>query len=82
VNHSAGEWVRGGCHTDNCENRASLLRPWLALHRCLCKDSLSLYLAVFKACRQSRRMSPLEAIEEILKIAIIFNGTDNHPKPP
>ena len=26
VNHSEGEWVRGECHINNCENRASILR--------------------------------------------------------
>jgi transposase-like protein len=31
VNHSDGEWVRGECHINGCENRASLLRPWLAV---------------------------------------------------
>jgi hypothetical protein len=25
VNHSSGEWVRGECHINGCENRASLL---------------------------------------------------------
>jgi transposase-like protein len=72
VNHSAGEWVRGECHSNSCENRESLLRPWLALHRGLCRDNLSLYLAAFKACRRSREMSPIENIEERLKTLILF----------
>ncbi|MBS7638062.1 transposase [Candidatus Bathyarchaeota archaeon] len=42
VNHSASEWVSGECHINGCENRASLLRPWLAVHRGVCKDNLSL----------------------------------------
>jgi hypothetical protein len=28
VNHSMGEYVRGEVHINNCENRASILRPW------------------------------------------------------
>jgi transposase-like protein len=51
VNHS--EWVRGECHINGFENRASLLRPWLAVHRGICRDNLSLYLASFKAYRKS-----------------------------
>lgn len=72
VNHSKGEWVRGEAHTNGCENRASLLRPWLAVHRGICKDNLSLYTAAFKARRKSRGMRPVEAIKEILKTVLIF----------
>jgi len=72
VNHSVGEYVRGEAHINSCENRASLLRPWLTVHRGVCKDNLSLYLAAFEVCRRSRGMSPKEAIKEILKTAFIF----------
>jgi transposase len=85
VNHSEGEWVRGEVHINGCENRASLLRPWLAVHRGICKDNLSLYLAAFKACRRSRGMSPEEAIKEILKTVLIFMALlailRGHPSP-
>lgn len=30
VNHSKGEWIKGKCHINNCENKASILRTWLA----------------------------------------------------
>jgi len=33
VNHSVGEYVRGEDHINRCENRASLLRPRLTVHR-------------------------------------------------
>ena len=70
VNHSKGEWDRGEAHVNGCENRASLLRPWLVVHRGICKDNLSLYLSVFKACGKFRGMSPVEAVKEILKIVL------------
>jgi len=55
INHSEGEWVRGGCHINNCENRASILRLWLSIHRGICKDNLKLYLGAFKICRSNNR---------------------------
>jgi len=57
VNHSVGEYVRGKPASTAAGNRASLLRPWLTVHRGVCKDNLSLYLAAFEACRRSRGMS-------------------------
>ncbi len=27
VDHSGGEWVRGQCHVNGCEDRVSILRP-------------------------------------------------------
>ena len=74
VNHSADEWVRGEAHINSCENQASLLRPWLAVHRGICKDNISLYTAAFKARRRSRSIRPAEAIKEILKIVLIFTA--------
>jgi transposase len=67
VNHSVGEWVKGECHINGCECRASLFRPWLAVHRGVCKDNLVLYLAAFKVCRRSRSMKPIDAVKEILR---------------
>lgn len=85
VNHSAGEYARGEVHINGCESRASLLRPWLAVHRGICKDNLTLYLSAFKACRQFRKLSPEEAVKEILKIIFIFTALlailRNRPNP-
>jgi len=75
VNHSEGEWVRGECHINNCENRASLLRPWLAVHRGICKDNLTLYLAAFKAYRRFRKIKPIQAIIETIKIIYVVVAT-------
>ena len=72
VNHSVSEWVRGECHINSCENRASLLRPWLAVHRGICKDNISLYTAAFKAYRRARRLKPVEALTEILRTILIY----------
>jgi hypothetical protein len=33
VNHSIGEYARGDVHINNCENKTSILRTWLSLHR-------------------------------------------------
>jgi len=74
VNHSAGEWVKGECRINGCESRVSLLRPWLQVHRGICKENISLYLAAFKACRRFRGMSLMEAIKETIKTILILIG--------
>jgi len=33
VNHSVREYARGDVHINNCENRASILRQRLSVHR-------------------------------------------------
>jgi len=58
VKHSEGEWVRGECHINNCENRASILRPWIAVHRVICKNNPTLYPAAFKTYNRLRKMKP------------------------
>jgi len=75
VNHSEKEWVKGECHINNCENRASILRPWLSIHRGICKDNLKLYLEAFKICRKSRTINPIKAIIEIIKMICIITAT-------
>jgi transposase-like protein len=86
VNHSVGEWVRGECHINGCEYRASLLRPWLAVHRGVCKDNLALYLVAFKVCRRFRSMKPIDAVKEVLRdvlvapLAVIKDCSSNNPE--
>jgi transposase-like protein len=72
INHSIGEYAKGDCHVNGCENKASLLKPWLALHRGISKDNLGLYLTAFKACRKARKLKPIEAIEKLLKEVIFL----------
>jgi len=51
------------------------LRPWLSIHRGICRDNLKLYLAVFKICRRSRNANPIQAIIEITKTIHIITAT-------
>jgi len=71
VNHSAGEYARGDCHINSYENRApcSGLAGPPPGHM---QGQPNLYLAAFKACRQSRGMRPIEAFTGILKTALLF----------
>jgi len=81
VNHSENEYAREDVHINNCENKASILRPWLAVHRGICKDNLTLYPAAFKTCRRLRKMKPIKAIKETIKTAIqIITATKNPSK--
>jgi len=48
----------------------------------ICKENISLYLAAFKACRRSRRMSPLKPSREILKTVLIFHSPTGNSKKP
>jgi transposase-like protein len=57
---------------NGCESGTLLLRPWLAVHKSICKDNLVLYLAAFKAHRRFRSMKPIEIIKEILRNVFIF----------
>jgi len=43
----------------------------LQVHRGICKDNITLYLAAFKAYMRSRGMSPVKA-KETLKLVFIF----------
>jgi len=50
-----GEYARGDVHINNCENRASILRPWLSAHRGISKDNLNTYLSLFQLQRNTNR---------------------------
>jgi len=53
VNHSEGE---------RHINRASILRPWLSIHRGICKNNPTLYPAALKTCRKFRKMKPIQTM--------------------
>jgi transposase-like protein len=67
VNHSIGEYARGDVHINNCENRASLLRPWLSVHRGVSKDNLNTYLSLFQLQRNTNKLPTIEKIKTIVK---------------
>jgi len=55
VNHSIREYARGDVHINNCESRASILKPWLAIHRGVSKDNLDLYLSLLHLQRATSK---------------------------
>jgi len=67
VNHSIGEYARGNIHINNCENRASILKPWLAIHRGVSKDNLDLYLSLLHLQRTTSKLPNLQKIKLIIK---------------
>jgi transposase-like protein len=68
VNHSMGEYARGEVHINSCENRASLLRQWLSVHRGVSKDYLDTYLSLFQLQRNTNKPPTIEKIKTIVKI--------------
>ncbi|MDT7877430.1 MAG: IS1595 family transposase [Candidatus Caldarchaeales archaeon] len=68
VNHSMGEYARGDVHINNCENRASILRQWLSVHRGISKDNLNTYLSLFQLQRNTNKQPTIEKIKTIVKI--------------
>ena len=68
VNHSLREYTRGDVHINNCENRTSILRPWLSVHRGISKDNLDTYLSLFQLQRNTNKLPTIEKIKLIVKI--------------
>ena len=68
VNHSMGEYVKGEVHINNCEKRASILRPWLSVHRGVSKDNLDTYLSLLQLQRNTNKLPAIENIKTIVKI--------------
>jgi len=73
VKHSEGEWVRGECHINNWENRASILRPWLSKHRGIPKDRLETYLKIFKDHRKTNKQTTKRAHKPHIKETTTHN---------
>jgi len=64
---------------NNCENRASILRQWLSVHRGVSKDNLDTYLSLFQLQRKNLSQNYLNFFlpqfslsSESLKIAIRY----------
>lgn len=65
VNHSTYEWARDDdgdgfreVHCNSCEGRGAALRTFLRSFRGVHKDNLFLYVAVFEAAANAKRISP------------------------
>jgi len=69
VNHSKKEYAKGIAHNNNCENRNSLLRPFLNIFRGIPKKNLSKYV-LLKECFLNFHQ---EFYEEIFKMILICN---------
>jgi len=67
VKHSIGEYARGEVHINYCESRASILKPWLAVHRGVSKDNLDLYLSFFYLQMITSQLPTLQKIKLIVK---------------
>jgi transposase-like protein len=67
ASHSMGEYARGDVHVNNCENRASVLKPWLAVYRGISKDNIGLYLSLFHFQRATSQIPSLQRLKLIVK---------------
>ncbi|MBM4241605.1 MAG: IS1595 family transposase [Euryarchaeota archaeon] len=48
INHSEKEYADGETHVNNCENRHSLLKPYLRIFRGVSKKKLNTYIKFFQ----------------------------------
>jgi transposase len=62
------EYARGDIHINNCENRASILRTWLSVHRGISKDNLNTYLTLSQLQRKTNKLPTIEKIKLIVKV--------------
>ena len=64
VTHSKYEYANGEIHANNCENRHSLLRPFLNMYRGISKKNLNNYVKFFQFTSNNK----LKWLENALKI--------------
>jgi transposase-like protein len=69
ANHSEKEYVNGIAHNNNCENRNSLLRPFLEIFRGISKKNLSKYVTI-KECFLNFQQN---FYEDVFKIILFCN---------
>ena len=67
VNHSQKEYARGKIHVNNCENRHSLLRPFLRMYRGISKHNLGGYLTLFQYLFNYKEDAYDKILQTILK---------------
>jgi transposase-like protein len=73
VDHSI-EYANGDAHINNCENRHSLLRPFLTLKRGVSKYNLQSYATLFQFFFNARLRShnPVELVLQVINAIINF----------
>ncbi|MDR0771631.1 MAG: transposase [Candidatus Peribacteria bacterium] len=67
VNHSQKEYARGKIHVNTCENRHSLLRPFLRMFRGISKKFLKGYVMICQYFINYKEDAPDKILQTILK---------------
>ena len=68
VNHSQKEYANGNVHVNTCENRHSLLRPFLRMFRGISKKYLSGYIMIKQYIINYKEDAPDKILQTILKL--------------
>ena len=67
INHSKKQYAIGKIHVNNCENRHSLLRPFLKIFRGISKRYLEGYIMLYQYIFNYKEDTPDKILETILK---------------
>lgn len=67
--NSKKEYANGNIHNNNCENRNSLLRPFLEIFRGISKKNLSKYVKIKELFLNLK----LDFYEEVFKMVLFCN---------
>jgi transposase-like protein len=67
VNHSKKEYAIGKIHVNTCENRHSLLRPFLRMYRGVSKKFLKGYVMIYQYFMNYKEDAADEILKTILK---------------
>ena len=68
VNHSQKEYAKGKIHVNTCENRHSLLRPFLRMFRGVSKKYLKGYVMISQYFINYKEDAPDKILETIIKM--------------
>jgi len=74
VNHSQGEYVRGGVHQNRAEAIWSLLKPWLAVFRGVSQDNLPSYVKFFQFLFNHRHLTAFDQSLLVLRHTLEQNA--------
>jgi len=67
VNHSLGEYARGGDHVNTVEGLFQDLRHWLDTFKGVCKRNLRLFVSMFQFNYNHRDLNPMDRFTELLR---------------